>query len=98
MSWMNNKIIYFDLSISPKIGFAAYEQQLRDATNPEQTTVMAGLDIAANIFINKSTSFTIAYRTRAFQSEVLRYTDGSVVDDSKINLYNFVSLGLNFFL
>ena len=98
MSWMNNKIIYFDLSISPKIGMATYEQQLRDSSNPEESTIMAGLDIAANVFISKSASFTLAYRTRAFQSEVLKYSDGSVVEDSKTNFYNFVSLGFNFFL
>jgi hypothetical protein len=98
MSWMNKKIIYFDLSISPKIGIATYEQQLRDQSNPEQTTVMAGLDLAANIFINNRTSFTVAYRTRAFQAEVLSYADGSLVEDSKLNLYNFITLGFNFFL
>jgi len=98
MSWMNDKIMYFDLSISPKIGLVTYEQQLRDFSNPEESSIVAGLDIAANIFLSKKTSLSIAYRTRAFQAEVLKYSDATVVEDSKMGFYNFVTLGFNFFL
>lgn len=99
MSWMNRKIIYFDLSVSPKLGLATYAQQLEDGSNPEKTSVLAGLDIAANVFINKKVSFSLGYRTRAFQAEVIKYNNSSlVVEDSKMNFYNFVTLGFNYFL
>jgi len=100
MSWMNDKIIYFDLSISPKVGLASYEQQLSDGSNPEESTIFLGLDIAANIFLSRTTSVSLAYRTRFFQSEVLAYNGAGteVVNDAENNFYNFLSLGLNFYL
>lgn len=99
MSWMNDKIIYFDLSISPKVGLATYEQQVNDGSNPEQSTLLVGLDLAANIFLSKSTSVSLAYRSRFFQSEVLQFSNPSnVVNDAENNLYSFFSLGFNFYL
>lgn len=95
MSWMNEKIIYFDLSISPKVGFASYQQQVNQSSPEEEIALSGGLDLAANIFINKRFSFTAAYRIRAFQADVLDFNSGLVNEEGKIQLQNFVTLGLN---
>ena len=95
MSWMNKKIIYFDLSISPKIGFANYQQQVDSVNLEEETSLSGGLDLAANIFISKHFSFSAAYRIRAFQADVLDFNTGLVVEEGKIQMQNFVTLGLN---
>lgn len=96
LSWMNKKIIYLDFTISPKLGMATYTQQTNDNSGESLSSLAAGLDFAANVFINNHFSFNIAYRTRAYQAEVVKYDDSSVKeDDSKLNFHNFLSLGFN---
>ncbi len=101
LSWMNKKIIYLDFSISAKAGLATYQQQTLTGYEPEKTSPLLGVDFATNIFINNNFSINLAYRTRAYQAEVIDFnsTESSkvVVDDSKTNFHSFLTLGLNYY-
>lgn len=97
LSWMNKRIIYLDFSISPNGGVASYQQQKIGASGDTKTTPFVGLDLETNIFLNNHFSINLAYRIRAFQSEVAQFDAPTIAEDDKLNINNFLTLGLNFY-
>lgn len=72
-SLLDKEIIYYDLSISPGLGFMRYEQQLEGGGGELKSSPTFTLDIGQHFFINRSFALRFDVRNRFYNDEVAKY-------------------------
>jgi outer membrane beta-barrel protein len=78
MSFLNSKIMYFDLSISPGIGDTSYHQ-LTASGNQAANSLTYTLDITQQLFLSKNFAFRFDFQNHWYNETVLKYqTRGDV--------------------
>lgn len=111
MSFMGNKVIYFDMSFGLGAGLMSYEQQLTDGVpapnsgrvTEAQSAPAVAFDISQTYFISPKLAFRADYKMRFFNEEIVAYNDkgGGVLKGDKLrdDLTTVTSLnfGLTYF-
>lgn len=96
MSFLGQKIIYFDMQVTPFIGIASYEQQ-SDVKTPEDSSFAYGIDITQYFFFSKNWAVRANLHNRFYKADVLAYSGGSVArKDDNTNTTMFL-MGLTYF-
>ncbi len=81
MSFLGNKIVYFDLSLGLSAGTIKYEQQLRtDIKEPIKKAIAFGFDISQSFYIFKKLLLRADYKHRFYSQEII---EGGRVDTGK---------------
>ncbi len=99
MSFLNRKIIYFDLSFTPLIGMTEYDQVVISG-NKSQSAFTYGFDISQYFFFSQHFAIRTSIRDQWFGQTVLKYSNsgvGGTVRDETISNFQFL-VGLTFFL
>lgn len=98
MSFLNQKIIYFDMAFSPAISYLNYTQQTDgDPAEKNKSSIAYGIDITQYYFISKYFAVRVDLRNRWFTEKVIRFTDGSTQSDKNSVLTMFLIGGTFFF-
>ncbi len=101
-SLLDAEIIYYDLSISPGIGYQRYTQQVEGDTGETKGSPALTLDIGQHFFINRSLALRFDVRNRFYNDEVVKYrtqggkTKGDVIKE-KGNHSVTVQFGLTYY-
>ena len=87
VSFLDKRIIYFDMAISPKIGMVTYEQQARAEAGGNQikSAPTIGFDLTQFFFINRHLAFRADIQNFWFNEEVLNYSSGAVLRSNTTN-------------
>ena len=97
MSFLNQKIIYFDMGFSPAISMLTYEQQTDgDPSAKTATSVALGFDITQQFFFSKHFAVRVDLRNRWYREETIGYRTGSSQGD-KASTLTMLLLGGTFF-
>lgn len=83
VSFLDRKILYFDMAITPTIGVVSYDQQLRPelGSTKSKTSITLGLDITQYLFLNKYLALRADIRNRFYSEELLNYRTGEKIKD-----------------
>jgi outer membrane beta-barrel protein len=73
LSFMDTRIVHFDMSISPGIGMTRYEQQLNDRTLSPTSTPTFSLDITQQFFLTGNLALRFDVRNRFYREELLKW-------------------------
>lgn len=71
LSLLEQKIIYFDMSISPGIALISYDHQYIDKASEHQTAIAPSLDIAQHFFMSKNFALRADVKGLFFNEEVV---------------------------
>jgi outer membrane beta-barrel protein len=83
MSFLGQKIIYFDMQITPFVGMTSYEQQ-SEVKSPEQSEFAYGIDITQYFFFSKNMAVRAVLHNRFYKADVLAYTDGVGINAGEV--------------
>ncbi len=102
MSFLEKRILYYDMYISPGIQYVTYKQHYRDQVNTalnrekENSVLGFSLDVSQVVFLNRNFAFRLDFKNRWYKNDVLRHstgeTDSSVVINSNSLLFGFTYL------
>ena len=83
VSFLDRKILYFDMAITPTIGVVSYDQQLKPdkGGTKSKTAITLGLDITQYLFLNKYLALRADIRNRWYKEELLNYREGTKIKD-----------------
>ncbi|MFK8138054.1 MAG: outer membrane beta-barrel domain-containing protein [Bdellovibrionales bacterium] len=96
LSLLDNKIVYFDMSISPGIGLMQVEQQ-SSTTNGRSLTVPAiGFDVTQQFFLNNNWSIRVDYRNKFYQEERISYSSGTNLG-TKTKFNSYLLFGVTYY-
>ncbi|MEK6555886.1 MAG: outer membrane beta-barrel domain-containing protein, partial [Bdellovibrionota bacterium] len=73
MSVMGQKIIYFDMQITPTIGMTKYEQQQENGGGKSENSFSYGLDVTQYFFFSKSLAVRFDLQNRWYKQDVVAY-------------------------
>ena len=73
LSFMDTRIVHFDMSISPGIGMTRYEQQVNDATLAPVSSPTLSLDITQQFFLASNFALRLDVRNRFYREELLKW-------------------------
>ncbi|MCB0413345.1 MAG: outer membrane beta-barrel domain-containing protein [Bdellovibrionales bacterium] len=98
VSLLDKKIVYFDMSITPKIGQVTYEQQVRASSGGPQvkSAPAIGFDITQYFFVHKNFAIRADLQNFWFQQEVLNYSSGAFLRNSMTNHSSFL-IGITYY-
>jgi hypothetical protein len=97
MSFLNRRILYLDLQITPHIGYSVYEQQLQNQSGKEKGSLTYGVDITQYFFLHRNYAVRFNLHNRWSNQEYLKYTDGIKVRDDLEHVTMFI-VGFTYFL
>ena len=97
MSFLNKRILYLDLQITPHIGYGKYEQQLQNAGGKEQNAFAYGVDITQFFFVHKNYALRFNLHNRWSDQKYLSYKDATPVRNDREHVTMFI-FGLTYFL
>lgn len=72
MSFLEKRILYFDMYISPGIFLINYDQQIENSTM-SKSEVGFSLDVSQVIFLNRNFAFRLDFKNRWYKNEVRKY-------------------------
>jgi len=96
MSVLDNKIIYFDLAISPGLGITNYEPQKQAGANSESASTLS-LDISQHFFFTDGWAIRLDMKNRAYEEDRVNWTSG-VSAGSSSRVVTFWQMGLTYYL
>jgi outer membrane beta-barrel protein len=101
MSFMGQKILYFDMAITPTLGLANYEAFTENGAK-DKTGLAYGFDVTQWFFLARNFAIRFDARMRWFQEDVLQYqSDPGIPTGTKIQDKNtdnvLILLGGTFF-
>jgi len=85
LSLLEQQIIYFDLSISPGLGFTSYDQIYEYQPADKKTAPTFMLDIAQHFFLNQHLAIRLDFKNHLFNEEVKNARNPSEVKKTKLN-------------
>lgn len=72
MSFLGDRIVYFDLSLGLSAGLTTYEQQLRvDTGEPTETAMTFGFDVSQSFYMSKKLLLRVDYKHRFYTQELI---------------------------
>ena len=72
MSFLGNKIVYFDLSLGLSVGNMTYEQQNRSNTNEaEKSSIAYGIEISQSFYMSRRLLLRVDYKHRFYSQEIV---------------------------
>jgi len=80
VSLLGKKILYFDLQVTPHIGYGTYLQQTDGspvATDQRKSTFMWGVDITQYYFLSQEIALRFDLHNRWFSQDILEYSTGN---------------------
>jgi outer membrane beta-barrel protein len=99
MSFLEKRILYYDMYISPGLVYVTYNQHMRDQGNPtvnlekEKSVLGVSVDVSQVVFLNRNLAFRLDFKNRWYKNDVLRHStgqqDSSVVINSNSLLFGF---------
>ena len=102
MSFLERRILYYDMYISPGVQYVSYNQHLRDQVNTtenlekEKSVLGFSLDVSQVLFLNRNFAFRLDFKNRWYKNDVLRHStgeqDSSVFINSNSLLFGFTYL------
>lgn len=95
MSFLGQKIIYFDMQVTPFIGLATYEQQSVNK-HPSESSMAYGVDVTQYFFFSKKWAVRANLHNRFYKADVLGYSSGNKVRSETANTTMFL-MGLTYF-
>lgn len=99
MSLLGRRILYFDMQVTPWIGFANYEQVALPSTGKngnKESSFAYGLDITQYFFVHKHFALRFDLHNRWYKHDILGYQSGNVVRSETANTTMFL-LGFTYF-
>lgn len=101
MSFLNSKIIYFDMAFSPGIGVTSYEQQIEGGSQGKTAPTLT-FDVTQHFFFSNNFAVRFDYKNRWFSEDVAAYrTAGGTAKGATIrtetNQTSLFMLGFEFF-
>lgn len=83
VSFLGNKILYFDMAITPTIGMTSYDQQVKESAggNKGKSALSVGFDFTQYLFIGTHWAIRGDIRNRWFKEEILNYSNGTKLRD-----------------
>jgi outer membrane beta-barrel protein len=96
MSLLNSSIIYFDMAISPGLGFTSYDQQ-RETGNIQKNAPTVALDITQSFFFSKYSAVRVDFKNRWFQEEIVRFRSPSTSVNTETAQTSILMFGLTFY-
>lgn len=81
LSLLEKQIIYFDMSISPGLGFTQYKQQVNKntLTGAEKNALTFSLDLAQHFFLSKNFALRLDLKNRIYNEEVVGWNTNQSV-------------------
>lgn len=73
LSLLEQKIIYFDMSFSPGVGFVNYQQQLIGGAGDSKQAVALSLDVAQHYFLNQHLALRVDLKNRMYNQEIVKW-------------------------
>jgi len=101
LSLLEQKIIYFDFSISPGIGYMQYEgtvDPLKAASGQNFSAPVLTLDIAQHFFLNKNFALMLEMKNRFFQQQIEDAQRPGTIAQTTFTHSISILLGLTFYL
>jgi outer membrane beta-barrel protein len=98
MSFLGKKIIYFDMAVTPTLGFTQYDQQI-EGGNKTKSSLTYGLDLTQYFFFTNYFAIRADVRNQWRKEEIVNYRGtlmGQKVNDKNIHDTMFL-LGVTFF-
>lgn len=96
VSFLNSRIIYFDMSVSPGVGMTTYEQQLQEG-NQRKSSPTFTLDITQHYFLTKWLAIRADYKNRWYNQEVLSYSSTNRRTKTELNNTGLLMLGVTLY-
>lgn len=72
MSFLGNKILYFDMAVTPTVGMTQYEQIMRDST-PTKNALTYGVDLTQFFFLNNWFAIRLDLKNQWYSQDVVKY-------------------------
>src|ERR1019366_2180289 len=72
MSFMGKKILYFDMAITPTVGFTKYDQILQNASASE-TAFTYGIDLTQYFFLSNWFAVRVDWKNQWYTQKVEEY-------------------------
>lgn len=95
MSFLSQKIIYFDMVISPGLGMTTYDQYTQSGTK-SKSEVTYSLDFSQYFFLSKKWAVRVDLRNRWYNEQVLGFQSGQEVNSTLKNRALFL-MGLTYY-
>lgn len=100
MSFLNSKIIYFDMSFSPGLGMTTYEQQIEAGAQKKNAPTVT-MDVTQWFFFNNYAAFRLDYKNRWFNEDIAAYRvpggSSSSTLRTEVNYTSILMFGLTLF-
>ncbi len=96
LSLLEQKIIYFDMSISPGIGMTEYDQIYVTQAGDKKTAVTFSLDVAQHFFLSQHLAFRLDFINHLFNEEIKNARNPSEVKRTRLNHTIIIQGGLTF--
>lgn len=83
VSFLDRKILYFDMAITPTIGVVSYDQQIKEdkGGTKSKTSISVGFDVTQYLFLNKYIALRADIRNRWYKEELLNYREATKIKD-----------------
>lgn len=78
MSFLNRKIVYFDMAFTPVIGMVNYDQLLSGRSPGKQSAFIYGFDITQYYFFSNHFAFRFDIKSRWYNQEFLTYSGTNI--------------------
>lgn len=99
VSFLDRKILYFDMAVTPTLGIVKYDQQLRpdQGSVKSKTSISFGFDITQYLFINKYIALRADIKNRWYKEELLNFRTGNKIKNQTTQATVFL-IGATVFL
>lgn len=90
MSFMGQKIIYFDMAVTPTVGLTTYDQIVENST-PHKSAFTYGVDVTQYFFFSNWFALRADLKNQWYTQDIVRYhtyggiNTGGAVDSKKIH-------------
>ena len=96
MSFLNNRIIYFDFAVTPHVGLLDYEQTRINGGGKMKSAVSYGVDLTQYYFFSNNFAFRADFKNKWYKEEVAKFTTGEQLRKRDTHITTIL-LGATFF-
>jgi outer membrane beta-barrel protein len=96
MSFLDRKILYFDMQFSTGLGIKSYENFLQSGNNRQQSSLGFHFDVTQNIFFSKHLAFRIDLKNQWADQDLVISSNGNLIGRNRVNDTKLL-FGLNIF-
>lgn len=96
MSFLGQKIIYFDMQFTPLLGMTSFEQQ-SDTISPKKSAFAYGVDVTQYFFFSKNFAVRVNLHNRFYKADILKYSDGTVHHKGQNTTTTMFLMGMTYF-